>query len=71
MTLAHQAAPPLQPAADPLDAQSLPTTFGTLGTAAVMFAETGLLIGFFLVSLVPVGLELVWSRRPHGANGGA
>jgi membrane-associated protein len=31
-----------------LDARSLITTFGTLGIAAVLFAETGLLIGLFL-----------------------
>ncbi|MFF9365340.1 DedA family protein [Streptomyces griseoluteus] len=48
MTLAHHAAPPLQLAVNVLDAQSLLATFGTLGIAAVLFAETGLLIGFFL-----------------------
>ncbi|MFB6786967.1 DedA family protein [Streptomyces olivaceus] len=48
MTLAHQAAPPLQLAVNVLDAQSLLATFGTIGIAVVMFAETGLLIGFFL-----------------------
>lgn len=31
-----------------LDARSLISTFGTLGIAAVLFAETGLLIGLFL-----------------------
>lgn len=31
-----------------LDAQSLLATFGVLGIAVVMFAETGLLVGFFL-----------------------
>jgi membrane-associated protein len=31
-----------------LDARSLITTFGTIGIAAVLFAETGLLIGLFL-----------------------
>jgi membrane-associated protein len=31
-----------------LDAQSLLTTFGTIGIAVILFAETGLLIGFFL-----------------------
>ncbi|MEU1618756.1 DedA family protein [Streptomyces sp. NPDC005722] len=31
-----------------LDAQSLLAAFGTLGIAIVLFAETGLLIGFFL-----------------------
>ncbi|MBT2387299.1 DedA family protein [Streptomyces sp. ISL-11] len=31
-----------------LDAQSLLAMFGTIGIAVVMFAETGLLVGFFL-----------------------
>ncbi|MYR63721.1 DedA family protein, partial [Streptomyces sp. SID625] len=31
-----------------LDAQSLLAAFGVLGVGVVMFAETGLLIGFFL-----------------------
>lgn len=35
-------------ALNPLDAHSLLATFGTAGIAAVLFAETGLLIGFFL-----------------------
>ncbi|MFF7340887.1 DedA family protein [Streptomyces sp. NPDC008163] len=48
MPLAHPAAPPLPLAVNLLDAQSLLATFGTIGIAVVMFAETGLLIGFFL-----------------------
>ncbi|MFJ2512614.1 DedA family protein [Streptomyces griseoviridis] len=48
MTPAHQAAPPLQLAVNLLDAQSLLAAFGTIGIAVVLFAETGLLIGFFL-----------------------
>ncbi|MFI9649497.1 DedA family protein [Streptomyces sp. NPDC052040] len=48
MTLADQAALPLQLAVNVLDAQSLLAAFGTIGIAVVMFAETGLLIGFFL-----------------------
>ncbi|MEU6241668.1 DedA family protein [Streptomyces sp. NPDC047024] len=48
MTFAHPAAPPLQLAVNLLDAQSLLATFGTLGIAVVLFAETGLLVGFFL-----------------------
>ncbi|MFD8673479.1 DedA family protein [Streptomyces seoulensis] len=48
MTLAHHPAPPLQLAVNVLDAHSLLATFGTLGIAVVLFAETGLLIGFFL-----------------------
>ncbi|MFD7644488.1 DedA family protein [Kitasatospora sp. NPDC059795] len=35
-------------AVNPLDASSLLAAFGALGIAAVLFAETGLLIGFFL-----------------------
>lgn len=35
-------------ALNPLDATSLLTSLGTLGVFAVLFAETGLLIGFFL-----------------------
>ncbi|MET8980117.1 DedA family protein [Streptomyces sp. NPDC004539] len=40
--------PSSQLAVNPLDAQSLLSAFGVLGVAVVMFAETGLLIGFFL-----------------------
>jgi membrane-associated protein len=35
-------------ALNPLDAPSLLAAFGTLGILAVLFAETGLLVGFFL-----------------------
>jgi membrane-associated protein len=35
-------------ALNPLDANSLLASFGALGIAAVLFAETGLLVGFFL-----------------------
>ncbi|MEU1199774.1 DedA family protein [Streptomyces sp. NPDC005813] len=48
MTLAHQAASQVHLAVNLLDAQSLLAAFGTLGIAVVLFAETGLLIGFFL-----------------------
>ncbi|MFD6023628.1 DedA family protein [Streptomyces griseoluteus] len=48
MSLAHHAAPPLQLAVNVLDAQSLLAAFGTVGIAVVLFAETGLLIGFVL-----------------------
>ncbi|MEU1513901.1 DedA family protein [Streptomyces sp. NPDC005811] len=37
-----------QLAVNPLDARSLLSAFGVLGVGVVMFAETGLLIGFFL-----------------------
>src|SRR5437763_14454788 len=33
---------------DPMDPRHLIETFGTLGIIAIIFAETGLLIGFFL-----------------------
>ncbi|WP_406099516.1 DedA family protein [Streptomyces sp. NBC_01013] len=39
---------PLPQAVNLLDAGSLLGTFGALGIAAVLFAETGLLVGFFL-----------------------
>ncbi|CAM5271908.1 DedA family protein OS=Streptomyces alboniger OX=132473 GN=CP975_19615 PE=3 SV=1 [Streptomyces alboniger] len=48
MTPAYPAAPVFQLAVNLLDAQSLLAAFGTMGIAAVLFAETGLLIGFFL-----------------------
>jgi membrane-associated protein len=49
MLLPPAAAPPLTPlAVNVLDAHSLLATFGTLGIAVVLFAETGLLVGFFL-----------------------
>ncbi len=35
-------------ALNPLDAKSLITSFGLIGIFAILFAETGLLIGFFL-----------------------
>ncbi|WP_171165964.1 DedA family protein [Streptomyces sp. I05A-00742] len=44
-------APPVPPTAlavDLLDASSLLSSFGAIGVAVVLFAETGLLIGFFL-----------------------
>lgn len=33
---------------NPLDARSLIQTFGLVGVLAILFAETGLLVGFFL-----------------------
>ncbi|MEV5986286.1 DedA family protein [Streptomyces sp. NPDC052051] len=45
-SLAHSLSSQL--AVNVLDAQSLLTAFGVLGVGVVMFAETGLLIGFFL-----------------------
>ncbi|WP_367137478.1 MULTISPECIES: DedA family protein [Streptomyces] len=42
------APPPVHLAVNPLDAQSLLAAFGTIGIAVILFAETGLLIGFFL-----------------------
>ncbi|MCX4885180.1 DedA family protein [Streptomyces sp. NBC_00847] len=40
--------PASQLAVNVLDAHSLPAAFGVLGVGVVMFAETGLLVGFFL-----------------------
>ncbi|MET9414676.1 DedA family protein [Streptomyces klenkii] len=49
MTLTQLAAPPpVHLAVNLLDAQSLLAAFGTIGIAVILFAETGLLIGFFL-----------------------
>ncbi|MGV9704554.1 DedA family protein [Streptomyces sp. NPDC003483] len=48
MTFAHPDPSPVHLAVNLLDAQSLLAAFGTLGIAVVLFAETGLLIGFFL-----------------------
>lgn len=48
MTPALTAASQVHLAVNVLDAQSLLAAFGTLGIAAVLFAETGLLVGFFL-----------------------
>lgn len=47
--LATMAAPAAsQPAVNVLSAQSLPAAFGVPGVGVVLFAETGLLVGFFL-----------------------
>ncbi|MGQ4358280.1 DedA family protein, partial [Streptomyces drozdowiczii] len=68
-----------------LDAQSLLSAFGVLGIAVVMFAETGLLVGFFLPgdSLLftagllcagtadkPATLSLPWVLGGGGGGGG-
>ncbi len=46
--LAHAAPPDALLAVNVLDASSLLAAFGALGVAVVLFAETGLLVGFFL-----------------------
>ncbi|MGW1728665.1 DedA family protein [Streptomyces sp. NPDC002306] len=48
MTLAHSGTSHVHLAVNLLDAQSLLAAFGTVGIAVILFAETGLLIGFFL-----------------------
>ncbi|MFI8083569.1 DedA family protein [Kitasatospora sp. NPDC086009] len=55
-------------AVNPLDASSLLAAFGALGIAVVLFAETGLLVGFFLPGdslLFTAGLLCA----PGGADG--
>ncbi len=63
-------APPALLAVNILDASSLLSAFGALGIAVVLFAETGLLVGFFLPGdslLFTAGLLCVPGRHsgPH------
>jgi membrane-associated protein len=61
-------------AVSPLDPAGLLRTFGLLGLCAIIFAETGLLIGFFLpgdsllflagVAASPVAQDIVGTRLP-------
>ena len=61
-------------ALNPLDPQDLIQTFGLIGVFAILFAETGLLIGFFLpgdsllflagVAASQVAVEVVGTRLP-------
>ncbi|WP_446039718.1 DedA family protein [Streptomyces sp. SID1121] len=56
-------------AVNPLDAGSLLSAFGALGIAVVLFAETGLLVGFFLPGdslLFTAGLLCVDGSRGPG-----
>ena len=53
-------------ALNPLDAQSLLASLGALGVFLVLFAETGLLVGFFLPGdslLFTAGLLCTTSAR--------
>jgi membrane-associated protein len=55
----HLAGPHLQVALNPLSSTSLLASLGALGLFLVLFAETGLLVGFFLPGdslLVTAGL---------------
>jgi membrane-associated protein len=45
---ACQDAPPILPAVDAIDPEKLLEAFGTIGLFVIIFAESGLLIGFFL-----------------------
>jgi membrane-associated protein len=59
---------------NPLDAKGLLKTFGLVGVWAIMFAETGLMVGFFLpgdsllflagIAASPVAKEIVGVRLP-------
>ena len=61
-------------AVSPLDPAGLLRTFGLIGVCLIIFAETGLLIGFFLpgdsllflagVAASPVALDIVGTRLP-------
>jgi membrane-associated protein len=61
-------------ALNPLDPSSLIRTFGTLGVLAIVFAETGLLIGFFLpgdsllflagIAASPIAAQVVGASLP-------
>ena len=53
-------------ALNPLSANDLLSSFGTIGVLVVLFAETGLLIGFFLPGDPPV----VHRRSARGDRAG-
>ena len=63
-------------AVNPLDAKGLLKAFGLLGVWVIMFAETGLMIGFFLpgdsllflagIAASPVAEEIVGTKLPLG-----
>jgi len=68
---------PMQLAVNPLDPKDLLQTFGLIGVWAILFAETGLLVGFFFpgdsllflagVAASPVAESIVGTRLPIGA----
>ena len=53
-------------ALNPLDARSMITTFGLAGIFAILFAETGLLIGFFLPGDTLLALAGAFAALPVG-----
>ena len=53
-------------ALNPLDARSLITAFGLAGIYAILFAETGLLIGFFLPGDTLLALAGAFAALPVG-----
>lgn len=64
---AHVAASgPHVTALNPLDARSMITTFGLVGIFAILFAETGLLIGFFLPGDTLLALAGAFAALPVG-----
>ena len=62
-------------ATSPIDPHHLLDSFGLVGLILIIFAECGLLFGFFLVSRLIVTAAIVnatlWTRRSHQRGGSA